>query len=87
MPKQPKKLPDLKTRKELAEFWDTHDITDYLGEFKVVEMVYEPGEDTTETLSLRVPSTLKRRVQDLAKQAHISASDLIRIWMFEKATG
>lgn len=78
------KLPDLKTRKQLAHFWDTHDLTDYLGELRFIQGEYKPGDDPTEVLSLRIPASLKRRVQDLAKQAHISSSDLIRIWMFEK---
>ena len=34
--------PDLKTREELKDFWDTHDLTDYLHELKFVQIIYEP---------------------------------------------
>lgn len=78
------KIPNLRTRREVAEFWDTHDITDYLHELESIEAVYEPIEEATEAFSIRLPVTLKRNIQSIAKQAHISASDLVRLWMFEK---
>lgn len=31
------RLPELETDAEVAEFWDTHDLTDYLEEFTDVQ--------------------------------------------------
>lgn len=79
------KIPTLKTREEVAEFWDTHDIGDFMDELEIVKGVYNPepsGEE--ETLSLRVPVSLKKRVKRIAKSYHISMSALLRIWMMEK---
>jgi hypothetical protein len=39
MPKKPEKIPEeFKTYDEAAEFWDTHDSTDYLEYLEEVEM-------------------------------------------------
>ena len=42
-------IPKFKTLREEAVFWDTHDITDYLGELEVTTGVYQPraGEKKT----------------------------------------
>ncbi len=31
-------LPALQSRQEMAEFWDTHDLTDYMDEVKAVKV-------------------------------------------------
>jgi hypothetical protein len=39
MPKKPEKIPEeFKTYEEAAEFWDTHDSTDYIDDLEEVEM-------------------------------------------------
>lgn len=39
---QQPKIPKLKNRQEVADFWGSHDITDYLHELEPIEAVYEP---------------------------------------------
>ena len=34
------RIPDFASREEVAEFWDTHDITDYLDELKPAEVKF-----------------------------------------------
>jgi hypothetical protein len=41
------KVPEFTSREEEAEFWDTHDVTDYLDELRPVRVRFAP------TLSLR----------------------------------
>jgi hypothetical protein len=39
MPKKPDKIPDeFRTYEEAADFWDTHDSTDYLDDLEEVEI-------------------------------------------------
>lgn len=39
MPRKPEKIPeDFKTYEEAADFWDTHDSTDYLDQLEEIEM-------------------------------------------------
>jgi len=35
------RIPDFKSRQEMAEFWDTHDFTDYMDEFKPIKVRVE----------------------------------------------
>lgn len=64
---------------EAAEFWDTHDTTDYLDEFHTIEV--------TATLHVRhfeveIEEDVAQALQDKAKQHGVSighlASDLLR---------
>ena len=43
MPGRSKKIPEeFKTYEEAAEFWDTHDSTDYLDELEEIEIKVAP---------------------------------------------
>lgn len=78
------KLPDFRTIDELAEFWETHDFTDYEDEF----------EDVTEPVFVRPPAIKlqlePRQVQALGRMAKakgLSREELIREWVLEKLAG
>ena len=36
------KIPEFKNYKDEAEFWDTHDVTDYLKEMKLEDVEFLP---------------------------------------------
>jgi len=40
---KPSKIPEFQSREEEAEFWDTHDITDYLEEMRPVKVRFSPN--------------------------------------------
>ncbi len=46
---KPKKIPQTDSTRELAEFWDTHDLTDFEDE---LEEVHEPALKGITTLSI-----------------------------------
>lgn len=50
---EPAKLPDFQSRQEMAEFWDTHDFTDYTGEFKPVKIRF--AKKLSEGITIRRP--------------------------------
>lgn len=79
-----KHTPKFKTIQEEAEFWDTHDFTDYLHEVTLVSAPINEDEPKT-TMSFRVPVSLKKRVDAMARKVHLSTSDLLRLWMIEKS--
>jgi len=60
MKKKKKKLPYFKTAKEEANFWDTHDVTDYLDQF-----------DRVDDLFVLAPS-LQKKIMDRAKKRLVS---------------
>jgi len=51
----PKKLPKFKTRREAAEFWDTHSSADYWDQFEEVELKLHPSVKSPRDLSPRCP--------------------------------
>ena len=66
---------------KLAEFWDTHDLTDFEDELKeVAERVFVRGS------AIKVPleSAEAEAVERLASAKGISREDLIREWVLQK---
>lgn len=80
-----KKIPRFKSLKEEAKFWDTHDITDYLGQMKKVAVKFEPVRIKKEILTIRIQSKLKKRLAKIAESYGINLSTLARIWLIDKA--
>ncbi len=76
-------LPEFKSYEEEAEFWDTHDLTDFiLGE--PIKMTYEPEIEKKETMTLRLTPSVRKKIEKLAREYEISTSSLIRMWIVEK---
>lgn len=84
MQKKPKKIPKFQSYAQEAYFWDTHDITDYLGELKPVDIKLEKKLTKQETLIVRLQPALKEKIKDFAKKNHLSVSGLARVWFIEK---
>lgn len=79
------KIPEFRSIKEEAAFWDTHEITDYLDELEIVEGAYEPKEGETKTvMTIRVAPSLKEEVEKVARRYDISTSSLVRMWIVDK---
>ncbi len=55
-------IPSFTSIKEEAEFWDTHEITDYLDEFKIIDGVFlaDKGEKKT-VMTIRIAQRLNRK--------------------------
>lgn len=77
------KIPKFKSIPEEAEFWDTHSLADYWDQLKTVKVNFTANlkEDT---MSLRLDSALKTRVENMANFYDIPSSSLVRMWIVEK---
>lgn len=74
------KIPKIDSIQELANFWDTHDLTDFEDELEEVEVsVFELQTDLFVPLQ---PEELKALLI-LAKTRDISPANLIREWVLE----
>ena len=75
-------LPQFASREEEAEFWDTHDLTDYWPDFKPVQARF--ARSLSEGITIRLdPETLA----ELRKRAHargIDPTTLVRMWIIEQ---
>ena len=77
------KIPNFKSIREEAKFWDTHDLTDFEDQLEeVTETVFERETETVMQIHLQ-PKEF-HVVEQLAKSKGIRVDDLIREWVLEK---
>lgn len=75
------KLPKTDSIQELAEFWDTHDLTDFKHE---LEEVNEPVFVRGTAIKVQLESREAKALQRLAEAKGISQGELIRSWVMQK---
>jgi hypothetical protein len=67
--------------KEMGEFWDSHDLTDYWDHTKPVELEVEIESETT---YFPVETSLSAKLVSLARQRGVSPETLLNLWIQEK---
>jgi hypothetical protein len=72
----PSRIPEFQSLEEEAEFWDTHDFTDYLDELQSVRVRFSPNLSTGMTVRL-----------DPADREALGPSTLVRMWIKEQLRG
>ena len=74
-------LPQSDSIQELAQFWETHDLTDFEGELEeVAEAIFI--RETTVTIHLSSADAVV--VNEVAKAKGLNDAELIREWVVEK---
>jgi predicted DNA binding CopG/RHH family protein len=76
------RIPVFVNHQEEAEFWDTHDITDYLDELKPVKLKF--AKNLSEGITIRLDA---KTLEELREQAHnkgIGPTTLARMWILER---
>ena len=81
MKTQNQNLPRTDSIQELAEFWDTHDLTDFEEE---LEEVKEPVFQRKATIAVRLEADAAEAVHNVAESRGIADSELIRQWILER---
>ena len=75
------RLPQTDSIRELANFWDTHDVTEFEDELEEVgERVFE--RDTRITVLLETDDA--NAVRAMAKSRGVGDAELIRQWVLER---
>lgn len=83
--KKLKRLPSFKSIKEEALFWDAHSLADYYDFSKLERVHFEfVGDAKEESLTFRLQSDLKKKLENIASRLGLSVSSLIRMWTIEK---
>jgi predicted DNA binding CopG/RHH family protein len=75
------KIPKFKSEKEEAEFWATHDSTDYLKETKEVRVEFTRPKK--KLVSLRLDEKTIKELKKIATSKGIGYLELIRMWVLE----
>ncbi len=79
-----KKIPSFKTPQEEAEFWRTHDSTEYIDWSEAKKAVFPNLKPTTESISLRIPSTLLSRIKELANEQDVPYQSLMKVYLNDR---
>lgn len=74
-------LSGAKSYKEIGDFWDTHDLSDFWDKTKEVKFEVDIESEIT---YYALDKTLSERIQATARERGISADTLINLWIQEK---
>ncbi len=83
--KRKKELPDMTGWREeqIAQFWETHDSTDYVDQMEDVEVELKVPQDYR-VISLRLEAKDVERAKRLARRKGVPYTVLLRMWIKEK---
>ena len=76
------RIPEFKTIEEEAEFWDTHDTTDYEDEFKPVKVRF--ADKLFDRVTIPVDTDTLAQLDALAREEELNATALARRWVLER---
>jgi predicted DNA binding CopG/RHH family protein len=79
-----KKIPKFKSEEEEAEFWATHDSTEYVDYSKAKRIVFQNLKPSTKTISIRLPESLIEHLKVLANKRDVPYQSLLKIFLSEK---
>lgn len=83
--KKLKKMPRFKNEDEEAEFWATHDTTDYFDISKaVVNPVFPNLKPSTRTITIRVSESLLDSLKMIANKKDVPYQSLVKIFLDER---
>lgn len=76
-----KKIPKFRSEKEEADFWATHDSTDYLSETREVKVKFMRPQK--KLVSLRLDEHTIEKLKKVAESKGIGYLQLVRMWVLE----
>ena len=79
------RIPVFKNIQEEAEFWDTHDTTDFENEFKTAKVRF--AKNLSEGVTVRFDPVTSNKLRVEAHQKGIGPTTLIRMWVMERLGG
>ena len=79
-----KPLPIFTNQPAEAEFWDTHDSTDYLAATEAVDVTFVDARPTKQQISLRLEPAVIEQLKQIAHSKGIGYQTMIRMWVMER---
>ncbi len=84
MTKNRSSIAKAQTYKEIGEFWDSHDLSDY---WEITEATEFDMDIQSEVTYYAVDNKLSEKIRMIAKQHGISADTLLNLWVQERLQG
>jgi len=79
-----KKIPKFKSEAEEAEFWATHDSTEYIDYSTATRVTFPKLKPSTKTISIRLPESLIAHLKMLANKKDVPYQSLLKMFLSEK---
>lgn len=76
------RIPDFASREEEAEFWDTHDITEFLDELTPVKV--RIAKPLSVKVEVRFEPDTDHELEAIARERGLKKSTLIRSWVLDR---
>ena len=73
---------DEESRDEEAEFWDTHDVTDYLDELRPAQVRFAPN--LSAGMTVRLDPDDRDTLGRIAAERGVGPTTLVRMWIKER---
>ena len=81
MTQKKNRIPDFKSRQEMAQWWDTHDLADYQDEFKTVGAKF--AKNLSEGITIRLDLNTLTKLRSKAHKKGLGPTTLARMWIME----
>ena len=81
MNKHKSSISKAKSYKEIGEFWDTHDLTEYWDQSKPAKFEVDIQSEVT---YYALDNELSARIRAISRQRGISADTLLNLWVQDK---
>lgn len=78
------KIPQFGSEQEEAEFWATHDSTQYLKDTEAVDVTFRDARPRKTQISLRLDADSIDRLRVVAERKGVGYQTLIRMWVMER---
>ena len=79
-----RQIPTFASREEEAEFWDTHDVTDYFDDFEYNPSWFQVEGPLSEVVTLHIDLETMDEVRALAKERDLPPDVLLHVWILER---
>lgn len=76
------RIPEFTTREAEAEFWDTHDFTEFKDELKPVRVRF--AKNLSQGLTIRLDSPTLEKLRREATAKGLGPTQLARMWILER---
>jgi predicted DNA binding CopG/RHH family protein len=82
--RQAQALPKFATVQDEADFWDTHDSTEFLGATEPVAETFVDARPTKQQISLRLEPAVIEQLKKVARTKGVGYQTMIRMWVMER---
>ena len=80
-PKQKSRIPEFRSVQEAAEFWDTHDSTEFEDEWEPTDLEFAPDWRSVRLMSVKLEYSLYKQLRAHAELQGMTAEELAEQWL------